>query len=407
MTAPPATSPPNRPRSAPRAHDGVVAGLAGDDFDRDVWCILGLPIDAADIPRAVEAVETAVRARRRLSFVTPNVNWLVRALRDAKARRQVLNADLSLADGAPLVAVARLLGAPITRAAGSDVFEALALRPGFPGRRIRVFFFGGREGSAKAAHAALARAPSGLEAAGWLNPGFGDAASMSSEKVIAEINAAAPDFVVVALGAAKGQDWIEANQHRLAAPAIAHLGAVVDFAAGAVRRAPPLIAAIGLEWAWRIAEEPALWRRYGRDALSLWGILATRFAPQVFLGRGRGRAEAAAEAAVERRADGLVVHLSGALAHGGLSPVRAAFRQAAAAGGPVILDFTNVRSVDRAFLGLVLMLEKTLPAGGLKTAAASRPLAALLAANAMAYPVCEIAPAAPQDEPGRARAAAR
>lgn len=405
MTAPPATSPPNRPRAAPRGRAGVVAGLAGDDFDRDVWCILGLPIDAADIPCAVEAVETAVRTRRRLSFVTPNVNWLVRALRDAKTRRQALNADLSLADGAPLALIARLLGAPIGRAAGSDLFEALSLRPGFPGRRVRVFFFGGREGSAEAAHAALARAPSGLEAAGWLNPGFGDAASMSGERIIAEINAAAPDFVVVALGAAKGQDWIEANQHRLAAPAIAHLGAVVDFAAGAVRRAPPFIAAIGLEWAWRIAEEPALWRRYGRDALGLGGILATRFAPQVFLGRGRGRG--GAEAAVERRPDGVVVHLSGALAHGGLSPVRAAFREAAAAGAPVILDFRDVRSVDRAFLGLVLMLEKTLPAGGLKTAAASRPLAALLAANAMVYPVCQIAPAAPRDEPGRARAAAR
>lgn len=402
MTAPPATSPPNQPRAAPRARAGVVAGLAGDDFDRDVWCILGLPIDAADIPCAVEAVETAVRTRRRLSFVTPNVSWLVRALGDAKARRQALNADLSLADGAPLALIARLLGAPITRAAGSDVFEALSLRPGFPGRRIRVFFFGGREGSAEAAHAALARVPSGLEAAGWLNPGFGDVASMSSDAIVAEINAAEPDFVVVALGAAKGQDWIEANQRRLAAPAIAHLGAVVDFTAGAVRRAPPFIAAIGLEWAWRIAEEPALWRRYGRDALSLGGILATRLAPQVFLGRGRGRAEAA----VERRADGLVVHLSGALAHGGLSPVRAAFREAAASGGPVVLDFRNVRSVDRAFLGLVLMLEKTLPAGGLKTAAASRRLAALLAANAMVYPVCQIAPAISQDEPERARTAA-
>lgn len=377
--------------------------LSGDDFDRDVWCILGLPIDAADIPRAVEAVETAVRTRRRLSFVTPNVNWLVRALGDAQARRQVLNADLSLADGAPLVAIARLLGAPIrTRVAGSDLFEALALRPGFPGRRIRVFFLGGRDGSAEAACAALARAPGGLEAAGWLNPGFGDVASMSGERVIAEINAAAPDFVVVALGGAKGQAWIEANRSRLAAPVIAHLGAVVDFAAGAVKRAPRWIAAIGLEWAWRIAEEPALWRRYGRDGLSLGGILARRLAPQVFLGRGRG----AAEAAVERRADGVVVHLSGGLAHGGLSPVRAAFREAAASGGAVILDFRNVRSVDRAFLGLVLMLEKSLPAEGLKIAAASRSLTALLAANAMIYPLAETAPALSRDEPGRARAAA-
>lgn len=404
MTAEPVTSP-HRGHAAPRRRGDAVAMLSGDDFDRDVWCILGLPIDAADIPDAVEAVETAVRSGRRLSFVTPNVNWLVRALDDETARRQVLNADLSLADGAPLVAVARLLGAPIRRrAAGSDLFEALALRPGFPGRRIRVFFFGGRDGSAEAACAALARKPGGLEAAGWLNPGFGDVASMSSETVIAEINAAAPDFVVVALGAAKGQEWIEANRSRLTAPVIAHLGAVVDFAAGTVRRAPRWITAIGLEWAWRIAEEPALWRRYGRDALSFGGILATRLAPQVFLGRGRGRGAAAAT--VKRQADGVVVQLSARLAHAGLQPVRAAFREAAAAGAPVILDFRDVRSLDRAFLGLVLMLEKTLPAGGLKTAAASRRLTALLAANAMIYPIAGIAPAVSQDKPRRARAAA-
>src|SRR5690606_26103018 len=116
------------------------------------------------------------------------------------------------------------------RVAGADLFEALRAREG--GRPLRVFFFGGREGSAEAAHAALARAPGGLEAAGWLNPGFGDVETMSTDDILAAIDAAAPDFVVVSLGAAKGQAWIERNGARLKAPVIAHLGAVVDFTAG-------------------------------------------------------------------------------------------------------------------------------------------------------------------------------
>jgi N-acetylglucosaminyldiphosphoundecaprenol N-acetyl-beta-D-mannosaminyltransferase len=387
MTAQPGKStPPTAYRApGPALRPARVTGLGRDDFDRDVWCILGVPVDNADIASAIEAIEAAVRDGRRLSFVTPNINFLVRALRDDRARRQILAADLSLADGAPLVAIARLLGAPITkRAAGADLFEALAARPNFPGRRMRAFFFGGRDGAAQAAHAALARASGGIEAAGWLNPGFGDVASMSSDAIIAEINAAEPDFVIVALGAAKGQDWIEANQKRLSAPVIAHLGAVIDFAAGTIRRAPRWLARAGLEWAWRIGQEPALWKRYFGDALGLAKILATRFAPQALSGRAEAGAVGAAE--VERRAHDVVVRLSGRLSAAGLSPVRSAFREAAACGVPVVLDLGEVLSADRSFLGLVLMLEKNVVAGGLKIAAPSRRLRNLFRVNAMNYP---------------------
>lgn len=376
----------------PKGVSRTVSVLPRDDFDRDVWCVLGLPIDAVNIAAAVDAVEAAARERRRLSFVTPNVNWLVRVLRDEKTRRQVLEADLSLVDGAPLVAIARFLGAPIRRrAAGSDLFEALSLRPGFRGRRLRVFFFGGRDGSAEAAHATLAARRGGLEAAGWLNPGFGDVAAMSSDAIIAEINAADPDFIVVALGAEKGQDWIDANKHRLTAPVIAHLGAVVDFTAGAVRRAPRWLADAGLEWVWRIVEEPALWRRYAADALSLGKILALRFAPLFAFARARSGQTATAE--VERRGGEVVVRLSGDLSHAGLAPVRAAFREAAASKAPVVLDVAAAQSADLAFLGLVLMLEKNLPAGALTLAAPRRRLRSLLAASAMNYPIIGPVPA--------------
>lgn len=387
MTAQPGKSTPptacGAPEPEPRASS--VTGLVRDDFDRDVWCILGVPIDDTDIASAIAAIEAAVRDGRRLSFITPNINFLVRALRDDRARRQILAADLSLVDGAPLVAIARLLGAPIRkRVAGADLFEALAARPNFPGRRLRVFFFGGREGAAEAAHAAIAKASGGIEAGGWLNPGFGDVASMSGDAIIAEINAAAPDFVIVALGAAKGQEWIEANQDRLSAPVIAHLGAVVDFAAGTIRRAPRWLARAGLEWAWRIGQEPALWKRYIEDALGLARIVATRLAPQAAGGRAGPGAAAAAE--LERRPHDVVVRLSGRLSAAGLSVVRSAFREASSCRLPVVLDLGAVSSVDRAFLGLVLMLEKNVAAGGLKVAAPSRRLRNLFRVNAMNYP---------------------
>lgn len=400
MTAQPGKSTPpaahGAPETAPRA--ASVTRLPRDDFDRDVWCVLGIPVDNADIASAVAAIEAAARDGRRLSLITPNVNFLVRALREERSRRQVLAADLSLADGAPLVAIARLLGAPIRkRAAGADLFEALAARPNFPGRRLRVFFFGGRDGAAKAAHAAVAKASGGVEAAGWLNPGFGDVASMSSDAIIAEINAAAPDFIIVALGAAKGQAWIEANQHRLTAPVIAHLGAVVDFAAGTIRRSPRWLARAGLEWAWRISQEPALWRRYFDDALALAKAVATRLAPQAAGGRAR---PGAAAAAVERRPHDVIVRLSGDLSAADLSMVRSAFREASSCRLPIVLDLGAVRAVDRSFLGLVLMLEKN-AAGGLRIAAPSRRLRNLFRANAMNYPDADEAPLIYTERPVR------
>lgn len=358
--------------------------FARDDFDRDVWCVLGIPVDMTTTAEAALAVETAAREGRRLSFVTPNVNWLTRALRDANARRQIIDADLSLADGAPVVLIARLLGVPLrARAAGSDLFEALRLRPGFAGRRLKVFFFGGREGSAEAAARRVNDERGGVVAVGWMNPGFGDAAAISGAEIIDEINAAGPDFVVVSLGAAKGQDWIERNASRLAAPVIAHLGAVVDFTSGAVARAPRALARLGLEWAWRIAAEPALWRRYAGDARRLLILSATRLAPQI--ARARPGAGAPGTARVEAEGAAAVVRLAGRLA-GDLGGVRAAFRAAAAA-REVVLDLEQVAAVDRAFLGLVLMLEKTLRAkgGAVRLRGHNPRLAALFRANAMNY----------------------
>ena len=362
-----------------------VAPLRRDDFDRDVWCLMGLAVDAADITRAVAEVDNAVRNRKQLSFVTPNVNFLIRASKDAAARREILNADLSLIDGAPLVMMAKLLGVPVrSRVAGSDLFDALRRRPGYAGRRVKVFFFGGRDGSAEAAFDALNRENGGVEAVGWFNPGFGDVESMSTDTVIDQINACEPDFVLVALGAAKGQSWIERNRERLTAPVTAHLGAVVDFAAGSVARAPQWMQRVGLEWVWRILEEPSLWRRYFDDGLALFALAARRLAPQFpRAGAITGKVETTLETAPDRT----IVKISGQAGVNSLKSIREAFRAAAARGKDVRLDLAAAEAVDRAFLGLVLMLEKHLNRAGAEISlSGARPAVdSLFRANLMNY----------------------
>ncbi|MEQ1929482.1 MAG: WecB/TagA/CpsF family glycosyltransferase [Parvularculaceae bacterium] len=359
--------------------------LPADDFDRDVWCVLGIPIDRVSLASAVVRLEASVRDRKRLSFVTPNVNWLVRALRQSRARRQILDADLSLADGAPIVLLSRLLGVPLEgRAAGADLFEALRRRPGFAGRRMRVFFFGGREDAARRAFDQLNAERGGLEGAGWTNPGFGDVEAMSAPAILRDINAAGPDFVVVSLGAAKGQEWIARNQFELEAPVIAHLGAVVDFTAGSIRRAPALVSRLGFEWAFRIVAEPALWRRYLSDAVHLAGFALTRLGPQLLVST-KGRAGASIDSQSDR--DCVTVRPQGDMVHANLGSVRVSFRTAAASGRDIILDLTGVRTIDRAFLGLVLMLEKrqARQGGSLAVTGMNRGVRTLFRGNMMNY----------------------
>lgn len=337
-----------------------AAVLRSSPFDRDVWAVLGLPVDAANIDQAVAGIDRAIETGEQLSFVTPNVNWLVRASSCSTARREIMAADLSLVDGAPLAAAAKLLGVPIEgRVAGSDLFEALRRRPPFGGRRVSVFFFGGREGSAEAASAALDSAPSGLSAAGWINPGFGDVDDMSTDAIIDEINAADPDFVVVALGAAKGQAWIERNRDRLNARVIAHLGAVVDFTAGGIARAPGWVQKLGLEWAWRIKEEPSLWRRYAADGAALVRILTTRLLP-LLISLKRQKSTGDPKVALDRQAGVTYLSLTGDHERADLTAVRAAFAQIETSGGDVVLRLDELGRIDMALLGLVLLLEQKL-----------------------------------------------
>jgi N-acetylglucosaminyldiphosphoundecaprenol N-acetyl-beta-D-mannosaminyltransferase len=173
--------------------------------------------------------------------------------------------------------MARLLGVPIPeRVTGSDLFEALVRGEG---RALTVYFFGGPDGVAEAASARLNAMAGPMRCVGFASPGFGSVEQMSDPEIIAGINSSGAEFVVVALGARKGQAWIERNRNALDAPVISHLGAVINFVSGSLARAPVLLQKLGLEWLWRIKEEPALWGRYARDACALLLLIVTRVVP--------------------------------------------------------------------------------------------------------------------------------
>ena len=328
-----------------------------DVFERNVHCLLGLPFDAVDTAGAVRRVRDAALRREPCFLSTPNVNWLVACLADEAFRDSVIRSDLSIVDGMPLVWIAGLLGIPTReRVAGSEVFEKLRRDRT---TRLSVFFFGGQAGVAHATCAKINADSGGITCVGFHFPGFGSVEEMSSDETIRRINASSADFVVVALGAKKGQAWIERNRARLSAPVISHLGAVVDFVAGRVSRAPVWIQRTGFEWLWRIKEQPGLWQRYLSDGLVLLRLLVTRVLPYAwFMYWHKPSRQELDSAAIDFQdtGDEIVIRLRGAWVQTNMRPLRDCFSKAVLADREIRLVMGEVAYVDSAFVGLVMLL---------------------------------------------------
>jgi N-acetylglucosaminyldiphosphoundecaprenol N-acetyl-beta-D-mannosaminyltransferase len=263
------------------------------------YALLGLPFHAVSLEQASIEISTAINNHHRCFLSTPNLNFTVMAQDDPDFYNSVIHSDLVVADGMPLIWVAKLLGLPIDeRVAGSDLFAYLSMQS--RETKIRVFFFGGETGIAAKAHDELNRTSPGMMSCGFYDPGFVSIEEMSSNNVIEHINSCEPDFILVALGAKKGQRWIMHNREKLNAPVISHLGAVINFVAGNVQRAPKKWQGFGLEWLWRIKQEPKLYKRYLGDGLRFLKMLLTETLPLVIYsklllkktGNSKGQVEA-------------------------------------------------------------------------------------------------------------------
>lgn len=336
-----------------------------DEFKREVYIILGVPIDAADMTTIVRRIDAAADAGASFLVSTVNINFLVASQADAEFKESLFRSNLCTVDGMPVKWIAKLFGIPVTeRTAGADLLEALKSAR-LPSRPLKVFLFGGADGAAAAASEKINAERRGLACVGSCYPGFGSVTEMSTETIIETINASGADVVLAALGAAKGQAWLLRNHARLHIPVRAHLGAAINIQAGSLRRAPVWMRKVGLEWIWRIKEEPQLWRRYWHDGIALLKLLLTRVGPLVILSRWhRFRLGDRNRITVERSEDHKTVTLkiNGAALAQTIDIPLEHFQFAAESGKDVIINFSDTCLVDARFLGLLLMLDKKLNA---------------------------------------------
>lgn len=219
-------------------------------------------------------------------IVTGNLDHLFMLQRDAAFRRIYETAALALPDGAPIVWLSRMTDRTVSarqkplqeRVAGSDLFWELAQASQKTG--LRLFFLGGVPGSAEAAAEMVRRRYPKAQICGTYCPPFETFSTEAEQSRIADIiHEAAPDVLLVGLGAPKQEKWIMANKERLGVPVSIGVGGTFEMAAGIVQRAPAHLQKFGMEWAYRLVQDPSrLWRRYLRDDLPFLARTALRIA---------------------------------------------------------------------------------------------------------------------------------
>jgi N-acetylglucosaminyldiphosphoundecaprenol N-acetyl-beta-D-mannosaminyltransferase len=217
-------------------------------------------LDPLTFAEAIDEIERLVKEGNGGAVFTPNVDHVVMADRDANLRQAYQAAGLCLADGKPLVWASRLLGWPLPeKVSGADLIVPLVERAA--ARGWRVYLLGAGPGVAEKA-AELLRLRYGIDVVGTDAP-IVQADGASAEGVVARIRTAQPHLVLVALGAPKQELFIHRAVDDLRPAVALGIGAGLDFFTGTVKRAPRWMSEAGMEWLYRLGQEPRrLWRRY-------------------------------------------------------------------------------------------------------------------------------------------------
>ena len=230
---------------------------------RESFKVLGVRVDAVQIPGAVEQLKGWIDQREGCHYVAvTGMHGVMEALHDPNFRVVLNSADLVVPDGMPLVWLGRLNGHNLRRRVYGPEFM-MAFCETTDGLGYRHFFYGGKPGVAERLAATLKARFSGLQIAGVCTPPFRALTPAEDEAIVRQIEEAAPDVIWVGLSTPKQEWWMRTHRDRLSVPVMLGVGAAFDFHTGQGRQAPLWMREHGFEWLFRLCMEPRrLWRRY-------------------------------------------------------------------------------------------------------------------------------------------------
>ena len=239
--------------------------------------ILGVGISAVDLATTMEHMAGWIEAGERHYVCACAVHVVIECQGDPTLRALVNRAGLAVPDGMPLAWIARLSGQRHTRRVyGPDLMLAfcqIAAQRGYS-----IFLLGGVPGQPEALAVRLAARFPGLRVVGTFATPHRPLPADENDRAIQAINRAAPDVVWVGMGAPFQERWMGDNRAQLEAPVLVGVGAAFDMHTGRVRQAPHWMQQTGLEWLFRLTQEPGrLWRRYLLgNPLFVWRVLGQR-----------------------------------------------------------------------------------------------------------------------------------
>lgn len=217
--------------------------------------ILDCPVDALDMNQTVRLIDENIQKNLRTHHVVVNAAKLVNMRRDEKLRESVVGCDIINADGQSVVWAARFLGEPLTeRVAGIDLMNRLVELA--REKKYKIFLLGAREEIVRA----VAEKFGAEIVAGFRNGYFTDD---EAEKIADEINRSGAQMLFAAMSSPKKEIFLNRYKDRLKVPFVMGVGGAFDVIAGKVKRAPVWMQKSGLEWFYRVIQEPRrMWKRY-------------------------------------------------------------------------------------------------------------------------------------------------
>jgi N-acetylglucosaminyldiphosphoundecaprenol N-acetyl-beta-D-mannosaminyltransferase len=223
--------------------------------------IAGVPISLTSYDEVLDVIRRRP-AYRALVIAVCNVHSVMSARRDAALYDAISQADIATSDGVPLVWLLRLTSRPgQTRVYGPDLMK-LALQSGVE-YGWRHYLYGTTPATLDRLRSAIARFAPTAVVVGQMAPPFRDLTPAETDAVVAELAASNADIVWVGLGMPRQEKWMHEIAPRLPGKTLIGVGAAFDLLSGTVPQAPPLLQRAGLEWAFRLWQEPRrLWRRY-------------------------------------------------------------------------------------------------------------------------------------------------
>ena len=315
--------------------------------------MLGVPFDNVTTEETLRIIEGMIASKRPHYLATANVDFVVQATHDLELHRILTDADLVLCDGMPLVWASRLLGNGLPeRVAGSDLVPALlelAEQKGY-----RVFFLGGQEEvAAKALENIIAKHPN-LQVAGVLSPPFKPLLEMDHEGICQTIRESEADLLFVSFGCPKQEKWINMNYRKLGVPVSIGVGATIDFLAGHMKRAPKWMHGLGLEWVYRLLQEPKrLFKRYFDDLL----VFGVNMVKQVLKLRN-GSHDGTGMFTLTDFETSQTIELPEVLTVKSVLQNRAKWQNLAMINKPLVIDGSKVQLTDSTGLALLTRLQK-------------------------------------------------